>query len=85
VIYTGDRTCKCTGHNGKREKGSVGKPDFYVVVYKKGGKQKVGFLEDTLMSEKEARGRADACGKQTRRRQTVPPVPLPLAPKLQAP
>jgi hypothetical protein len=57
-ICTGPRMCKRTGHKGKREKGSVGKPVFYVVVYNKGGKQKVGVLEDTLMSEKEARERA---------------------------
>jgi hypothetical protein len=31
---------------------------FYVAVYNKGGKQKIGVLEDTLMSEKEARERA---------------------------
>jgi hypothetical protein len=55
VICTGPRTCKRTGHNGKREKGSMGKPGFYVAVYSKGGKQKVSVLEDTLMSEKEAR------------------------------
>jgi hypothetical protein len=36
----------------------VGKPGFYIAVYKKGGKQKVGFLEDTLTSEKEARERS---------------------------
>jgi hypothetical protein len=35
----------------------VGKPGFYVVVYKKGGKQKVGILEDTLMSKKKAQER----------------------------
>jgi hypothetical protein len=34
----------------------VVKAGFYVAVYNNGGKQKVGFLEDTLMSEKEARG-----------------------------
>jgi hypothetical protein len=33
----------------------VGKPGFYVEVYNKGGKHKVGVLEDTLMREKEAR------------------------------
>jgi hypothetical protein len=48
------RTCKRTGHKGKREKGAVVKPGFYVAVYNKGGNQKVGVLEDTLMSEKEA-------------------------------
>jgi hypothetical protein len=42
---------------GNREKGYVGKPGFYVAVYNKGGKQKVGILEDTLLSEKEARER----------------------------
>jgi hypothetical protein len=36
----------------------VGKPGFYVAVYNKGGNQKVGVLEDTLMSENEARERA---------------------------
>jgi hypothetical protein len=55
VIYTGPCTCKHTGHNDKREKGTVGKPGFYVVLYNKGDTQKVGILEDTLMSEKEAR------------------------------
>jgi hypothetical protein len=35
----------------------VRKPGFYAVVYNKGGKQKVGVLEDILMSEKEARER----------------------------
>jgi hypothetical protein len=55
VICTGPRTCKRTGHKGKREKGAVGKPGFYIAVYNKGGNQKVGVLEDTLMSEKEAR------------------------------
>jgi hypothetical protein len=83
----GPRTCKRTGHKGKREKGAVGKPGLYVGVYNKGGKQKFGVLEDTLMSEKEARERAgrlrDACGKQTKRWQPVPPVPLPSAPKHQ--
>jgi hypothetical protein len=57
VICTGPRTCKRTGHEGKREKGSVGNPGFYVAVYNKGGRQKVGVLEDTLMSEKEAQER----------------------------
>jgi hypothetical protein len=55
VICTGPRTCNRTGHKGKREKGAVGKPGFYIAVYNKGVKQKVGVLEDTLMSEKEAR------------------------------
>jgi hypothetical protein len=55
VICMGPRTCNHTGHNGKRERGAMGKPCFYVAVYNKGGNQKVGFLEDTLMSEKEAR------------------------------
>jgi hypothetical protein len=58
VICMGPRTCKRTGHKGKREKGSVGKPGLYVAVYNKGGNQKVDVLEDTLMSEKEARKRA---------------------------
>jgi hypothetical protein len=31
----------------------MGKPGFYVAVYNKGGKQKIGVLEGTLMSEKE--------------------------------
>jgi hypothetical protein len=48
VICTGPRTCKLTGHKGKREMGAVGTPGFYVVVYNKGGNQKVGVLEDTL-------------------------------------
>jgi hypothetical protein len=38
-----------------RDKGAVGKSGFYVVVYNKGGQQKVGVLEETLMSAKEAR------------------------------
>jgi hypothetical protein len=58
VICTGPRTCKRIEHKGKREKGAVGKPGFYVAVYNKGGKHKVGILEDTLMSEKEAQERA---------------------------
>jgi hypothetical protein len=57
VICTGPRICKRTGHKGKREKGAVGKPGIYVAVYNKGGDQKFGVLEDTLMSEKEARER----------------------------
>jgi inosine/xanthosine triphosphate pyrophosphatase family protein len=36
----------------------VGKPGFYVAVYNKEGNQKAGVLEDTMMSEKEARERA---------------------------
>jgi hypothetical protein len=36
VICTGPRTCKRTGHKGKREKGAVEKPGFYVVVYNNG-------------------------------------------------
>jgi hypothetical protein len=58
VICMGPRTCKRTGHKGKIEKVAVGKPGFYGAVYKKGDKQKVGILEDTIMSEKEARERA---------------------------
>jgi hypothetical protein len=58
VICTAPHTCKRTGHKGKREKGAMGKPGFYVEVYNKGGNQKVCVLEDTLMSEKEARERA---------------------------
>jgi hypothetical protein len=55
MICTVPRTCKRTGHKDKREKGAVCKPGFYVVVYNKGGKKKVGVLEYTLMSDKEAR------------------------------
>jgi hypothetical protein len=73
MICMGPRTCKRTGQQGKREKGAVGKPGFYVAVYNNGGKQKVGVLKDTLMSEKEAR---DAYEKQNGRRQLVLPVPL---------
>jgi hypothetical protein len=62
----GPHTCKRTGHNGKREKGAVGKPGFYVAVYSKGGNQKVGVLEDTLMSEKEARERAGRLREENR-------------------
>jgi hypothetical protein len=36
VICTGPHACKRTGDNGKREKGAVGKPGFYVAVYNKG-------------------------------------------------
>jgi hypothetical protein len=36
VICTGPRTCKRRGHKGKREKGAVGEPGFYVAVYNKG-------------------------------------------------
>jgi hypothetical protein len=36
VICTGARTCKRTGHKGKREKGAMGKPGFYATVYIKG-------------------------------------------------
>jgi hypothetical protein len=45
VIWYGARTCKCTGHKGKQEKGAVGKPVFYVAVYKKGGKKKPAPLQ----------------------------------------
>jgi hypothetical protein len=58
VTCMGPPTYNCTGNKGKREKGAVGKPGFYVVLYNKGGNQKVDVLEDTLMSEKEARERA---------------------------
>jgi hypothetical protein len=89
VICTGPRTCTRTGHKGKREKGSVGKPGFYVAACNKGGKQKVGILEDTIMIEKDARKRAghlrDTCGKQTEHRQLVLPVPLPLGQSLRYP
>jgi hypothetical protein len=34
------------------------KPGFYVPLYNKGGDHKVDILEDTIMSEKEARERA---------------------------
>jgi hypothetical protein len=36
VICTGTRTRKRTVHNGKRERGAMGKPGFYVAVYNKG-------------------------------------------------
>jgi hypothetical protein len=55
VVCTGPRICNRRGHHGKREKGAMAKPGFYVAVYNKGGNQKVGVLENTLMSEKEAR------------------------------
>jgi hypothetical protein len=51
----------------------VGKPGFYVAVYNKGGKQKVGVLEETLMSEKEARERVVCVCKANQ----VSPIPLP--------
>jgi hypothetical protein len=57
VICTGTCTCKLAGHKDKREKGVMGKPGFYVVVYNKGG-DKVVFLKDTLMSKTGARERA---------------------------
>jgi hypothetical protein len=57
VVCTGARTCNRTGRKGKRYKGAVGNPGFYVAVYNKGGNQKVGVLEYTLMSEKKARER----------------------------
>jgi hypothetical protein len=47
------RVFKRTGHKGKREKGAVVKSRFFVAVYNKGGKEKVGVLEDTIISEKE--------------------------------
>jgi hypothetical protein len=50
--------CKRAGHKEKRDKGNLGKPGFYVAVYNKEGKHKVGVLEDTLISEKEAREHA---------------------------
>jgi hypothetical protein len=66
VICTGPRTCKCTGHKGKREEEAVEKTGFYVAVYNKGGNQKVGVLEDTLLSEKEARERAGRLREENR-------------------
>jgi hypothetical protein len=54
----GARTCNRAGHKGKREKGAMGNPGLYVAVYNKGVNQKVGVLEDTLISEKEMRERA---------------------------
>jgi hypothetical protein len=54
MICMGPRTCKRKGHKGRREKGAMGKPGVCVVVYNKGGTQKVGVLEDTLMGENEA-------------------------------
>jgi hypothetical protein len=58
LICTGPITCKRMGHMEKREKGNLGKPVLYVAIYNKGGNHKFGVLEDTLMSEKEARERA---------------------------
>jgi hypothetical protein len=58
MICMGPRTCKRTGHTGKREKGAVVKPGLYVAVYNNGGKRKVCILEDTFMSEKEEPERA---------------------------
>jgi hypothetical protein len=58
VISTGTHTCKRTGYKGKRENEALGKPGFYIAVYNNVGNQKVGFLEDTLMSEQEAWERA---------------------------
>jgi hypothetical protein len=63
----------------------VGKPGLYVAVYIKGGKQKVSVLKDTLLSEKEARERAARLWEAIRVSTASVPVPLPLAPKLQAP
>jgi hypothetical protein len=70
VIFKGPRTCKRTGHKSKRDKVAVGKPGFYVAVYNKGGKQKVGVLVDTFMSEKEARERA-GCLQEANRASTA--------------
>jgi hypothetical protein len=53
-------------HKGQREKGAMSKPGLYVAVYKKGGKQKVGVLEDTRMCEKEAQERAGRLGEANR-------------------
>jgi hypothetical protein len=39
VICRGARTCKRTGHKGKRENKAIGKQNFYVAVYNKGGNQ----------------------------------------------
>jgi hypothetical protein len=66
VICPGTRTYKRTGHDGKIEKGAVGKPGFYVVMYKKGGTQKVSVLEDTVMSEKEAQEQAGRLREENR-------------------
>jgi hypothetical protein len=66
VIWMGPRICNHTGHKGKREKVAMDKPGFYVAVYNKGGNQKVGFLEDTLMSEKEVRERAGRLREENR-------------------
>jgi hypothetical protein len=57
------RTCKISGH---KEKGVIGKPGFCVAVYTNGGRYKAGILEDTLMSEKEARERA-GCQRESNR------------------
>jgi hypothetical protein len=54
-ICTGARTCKRTGHKGKREKGAVGNHASMLQFTTRGCKQKFRVLEDTLMSEKEAR------------------------------
>jgi hypothetical protein len=63
----------------------MGKPGFYVAVYKKGGKQKFGILEDTLMSENEARERPGRLQEGNRALTAGAAVPLPQAPNLQAP
>jgi hypothetical protein len=44
----------------------VGNPGFYVAVYNKRCNQKVGILEDTLMSEKEARALAGSLREANR-------------------
>jgi hypothetical protein len=75
VICTGPRTCKRTGHKGKREKGAVGKPGFYDAVYNKGGNQKFGVLKDTLMSENEARERAGRLREANQAAAPKPQVP----------
>jgi hypothetical protein len=78
VPCMGPRIYKRTGHNGKRKKGPVGNPGFYVASYTKGGNHKVCILEDIFMSEKEARERA-GCLREANRASAasatrVPPI-----------
>jgi hypothetical protein len=85
VICTGARACMHTGYKGKREKGALGKPGLYVAVYNKGGNQKFGVLEDTVMSDKEAWERAGRLQEAKRASEagtarTPPSVPKPQVP-----
>jgi hypothetical protein len=83
VICTGTHTCKHKGNKGKREKGAVHKPGFYVAVCNNGGNQKVGVLKYTLMSEKEARERAGRLREANRASAASASRTLPIGAKAQ--